>query len=417
MAAFGDWQDELFAALQETLLDPSTANEKQHLVQTRAFCALGTLDKNQPGLVPFLWQATQEGDSGGRIYSFIALRKLGFDASDLPALTRLLQGTSSSATSPALRVFLPEAIQEVLLRDPALASEHLGGLVQILNESGDFRTRFGAASALLGTSSAADSQVIETLRQGLREGLNVSPTDSRGIYVNAATKHARVAAEAAKPLVPDLLEVARTSHNPIQRDQAWQAIDQIQPERRAELPDLDEALTRITGIQQLGEIVNDGLGSQEELVRALGEPGTALKAAISLGESGVNAPEIIPAMLAALPSMEQEGREQVVKAIGQLNPQLKVERVPSEVMFEAVIFATSALDRRPEAQRDPRVEKVLLDQQAFSTWRTPDEILGVMKKLAELDSETARAFADGLAEKDAALASRARQLLQPSTQP
>lgn len=416
MAAFGNWQGELLAALQEVLLDPSTAQEKQYLVQTRAFDALGSMDKNVPGLLPFLWQAAHQGDSGG-LFAFMALRRLEFDSSDLPALTRLLQETSSSGRSPALRTFLPEAIQELILRNPTAASEHLGGLVQILNETSDFKTRFSAASTLLGTPSAVDSQVIETLRQGLREGLNVSPTDYRGMYVNAAIKHARAAAEAAKPLVPDLLEVARTSQNNYQRDEAWQAIGQIQPELRTELADLDQALHRITEAQQLRENVNDGVGTQEDLIRALGEPSTALKAAIDLGESGVNAPEIIPAMLAALPSMEEEDREKVVKAIRQLNPQIKVERVPSDVMVEGVIYANSAFDRRPKAQRDPRVEQVLLDQEAFNTWRTPDEILGVMKKLAGLDSETARAFADGLAEKDAALANRARQLLQPSTQP
>ncbi|MBN9691873.1 MAG: sigma-70 family RNA polymerase sigma factor [Verrucomicrobia bacterium] len=416
MTAFGNWQGELFVALQEVLLDPNTSHPKQYLVQTRAFDALGSMDKNLPRLLPFLWQATHEGNWGGRLGAFMALKRLGFDSSDLPALTRLLR-ESSTGGSPALRMFLPEAIQELILRNPTAASEHLGGLVQTLNEASDLRTRFSAASTLLGTPSVVDSRVIETLRQGLREGLNVSPTDYRGMYVNAAIQHARAAAEAAKPLVPDLLVVARTSHKDYERDQAWQAIDQIQPELRTELPDLDEALTRIAGVQQLRETVTDGFGTQEDLVRALSEPATALKAAISLGESGVNAPEIIPAMLAALPSMKEEDREKVVKAIRQLNPQMTVERVPSDVMVEGVIFANSALDRRPNALRDPRVEQVLLDQEAFNTWRTPDEILGVMKKLAELDAETARAFADGLAEKDAVLASRARQFLPPATPP
>lgn len=417
MAAFGDWKDELFAALQGSIPDSSTFNEEQLIVQTRTFCALGMMDKNVPGLVPFLWQSTHQGDPGRRLGAFIALKRLGFDPSDLPALTRLLQETSSPGTLIAMRMYLPEAIQDLILRNPAAASEHLGGLIQILNETTDFATRFSAASTLIGTASAVDPLVIETLRQGMREGLNLSPTDYRGMYVNAAIQHARAAAEAAKPLVPDLLEVARTSHYVPERDQAWQAIGQIQPELRTELPDLDEALTRIAGVQQLRETVTDGFGTQEDLVRALSESATALKAAIDLGERGVNAPEIIPAMLAALPSMKEEDREKVVKAIQQLNPQIKVERVPSDVMVEGVIFANSALDRRPNALRDPRVERLLLEQEVPSTWRTPDEILGVMKKLAELDAETARAFADGLAEKDAVLASRARQLLPPATPP
>ena len=105
-------------------------------------------------------------------------------------------------------MFLPEAIQDIILRNPAAASEHLGRLVQVLNGTSDFATRLSAASALIGTASGVDPLVIETLRQGLREGLNASPTDYRGIYVNAAITRAEAAAEAAKPLVPDLLELA-----------------------------------------------------------------------------------------------------------------------------------------------------------------------------------------------------------------
>jgi RNA polymerase sigma factor (sigma-70 family) len=417
MAAFGDHQEQLFAALRQAVLEPSPAGDRHHLPAGRALRAMGQLSKSLPGLTPFLWEKTGQGEWLIRVAAFSALRQLGFESSDLPALTRLLGDSTHENASPALRAALPRAIDDVFRKSPEASAAYLPSLVEVFEGASDSFTRFAAAAALLGTPEGSDSRVIETLRNGLREGLNVSITDRRTINVNLAIERAGAAGDAAKPLVPDLLEVARTSGEVHQRNAAWLAIGQIQPELRAEIPELDQAITRDAETRQVREAVSQGFGTQDELMRALRDPATALKAATTLGETGVHSPEVIPAMVAALAGMDEESRDQVVAAIHKLDPQAQIERVPSEVMFDAVIFADSAFEAHPAADRKVEVERLLSDQRMFSSWRTRDEILGVAKRLAALDVSTAQAFAKGIAEKDPALADQARQFIPPLAAP
>ena len=413
MAAFGGRHDELFATLKEVLLELDSAEDAEGgrgLVRMRAIITMGELNKNVPGLTSFLWETAWQSDWSGRVGAFSALRKLGLESSDLPALTQLLQDT-------AMRRSVPYAIHEILRRDAGAAAAHLPGLVKVFEEAADPVTRFSAATVLLGTSHGNDPRVIESIRDGLREGLNVSITDHRGVNVGIAIERAAAAGAVAKPLIPDLLEVARTSHESYQQDAAWLAIGQIQPELRAQIPELDQAMTRDAETRQTRQDVSQGFATHDDLIRALGDPATALQAATTLGRTGIQSPEAIPAMIAALAGMDEDSRDQVVQAIHQLDPQAPIERVPADVMFDGVIFADSTFDSRPASEKDPRVERLISDQRMHHTWRTREEILNVTRKLAALDVQVAQAFANGIAEKDPVLAAQARQLIASPAEP
>jgi len=416
MATFGQRQNELFATLKEAFLDPSLAGRPRGLVQTRALLAMRGLDKNVPGLTSFLLETARQDvrNNAGAIWT---LRKLGLEPSDLPALIRLLEDMAGGNPSPAPWSPLPDAIREVFLQDPEAAAAHLPDLVRVFEETADPAVRFSAASALLQTSYSDDPRVIESIRSGLREGLNYSSADGRNAVVGIAIERASAAGAAAKPLIPDLLEVARTSQESYQRDAAWLAIGQIQPELRAQIPELDQAMTRDAETRQAREDISQGFATHDDLIRALGDPATALKAATALGDTGIQSPEAIPAMIAALTGMDENSRDQVVEAIHRLDPQAQVERVPADVMLHGAIFAESAFDSRPASERDPRVERLISDQRMHHTWRTRDEILTVTKKLADLDVQIAQAFANGIAEADPALADQARQLIARPAEP
>ncbi|MBX3732469.1 MAG: sigma-70 family RNA polymerase sigma factor [Verrucomicrobiae bacterium] len=420
MAAFGGRHDELFATLREVFLEPDSTEDAEggrRLARMRAINAMGELNKNVPGLTSFLWETAWRSDWSGRVGAFSALRKLGLESSDLPALTELLRETAKVDGSPAMRRFLPDAIHEVFRQNPEATSQHLPGLVKLFEETADPVTRFSAATVLLGTPHGTDPRVIESIRDGLREGLNVSIADHRGVNVDVAIEHAAAAGEAAKPLIPDLLEVARTSHESYQQDAAWLAIGQIQPELRAQIPELDQAMTRDAETRQARQDVSQGFATHDDLIRALGDPATALQAATTLGRTGIQSPEAIPAMIAALAGMDEDSRDQVVQAIHQLDPQAPIERVPADVMFHGVIFADSTFDSRPGSEKDPRVERLISDQRMHHTWRTREEILNVTRKLAALDVQIAQAFANGIAEKDPVLADQARQLIASPARP
>ena len=417
MAAFGNPQDDLFATLRLAVLEPGSAEDRRHLPVTRAIRAMGQLNKSLPGLTPFLWEHVAQGEWLVRVGAFSALRQLGLESSDLPALTQLLADSTHENASPALRTALPRAINEIFQKWPEASAAYLPGLVNAFEGATDSFTRLSLAAALLGTPEGSDSRVIAALREGLHQGLNVSITDRRTINVNLAIERAGAAGEIAKPLVPDLLEVARTSGEPHQRTAAWLAIGQIQPELRTEIPELDQAIRQDIEARQVREVIAQESGTPEELMRALRDPATALKAATTLGETGVYSPEVVSGMVAALAGMDEESRDQVVEAIHKLDPQAQIDRVPSDVMFNAVIFADSAFEAHPHSERKVEVERLLSDQRMFSSWRTRDEMLAVAKKLATLDVSTAEAFARGIAEKDPALADQARKLFPPSATP
>jgi len=411
MDAFGDRHDELFALLKEAFLGADSADDEQRLLRTRAIYAMGHLNKALPGLTAFLWETTRQGDWNGRVGAFSALRRLGLESSDLPALTRLLEETAKVGGSPAMQRFVPDAIHQAFRQNPEAAAAYLPDLVKVFEGTSDPDTRFSAASALLGTPLGNDPRMIETIRNGLRDGLNVSITDRRGVKVGIAIERAAAAGSAARPLIPDLMEVARTSHEPYERTAAWLAIGQIQPELRAEIPELDEAMIHDEETRQIRQDVSQGFATHEDLVRALRDPATAVRAAKDLGDTGISSPEIIPAMMAAMEGMDEDSRDQVAAAIQKLDPHAAIERVPAEVMFHGVIFASSTADSQASNSKNPQLERLLSDLHMFHSWRTPEEIFNVTRKLAVLDIGTAQAFLNGLAEKDPALAERARRVM------
>ncbi|MBN8246041.1 MAG: sigma-70 family RNA polymerase sigma factor [Verrucomicrobia bacterium] len=415
MAAFGSRREDLFATLRKVVLDPSSSD--QDYMRMRALGALGTLEKSVPGLTSFLWETTRQGDWIGRVGAFSALRRLGLESGDLPALTRLLEDTATVGGSPAMRRFVPEGIHQAFRQNPQAAAAYLPDLVKLFEVTSDPYTRFSAASALLGTPQGSDPRVIETIRTGLREGLNVAPTDHRGVSVGIAIERAAAAGSAARPLIPDLMEVARTSHESYERTAAWLAIGQIQPELRAEIPELDQAMTRDAATRQTRQDVSQGFATHEDLVRALSDPATAVRAARDLSDTGIRSPEVIPAMIAALDGMDEDSRDQVAAAIQKLDPQASIERVSADAVLEGVIYANSAADLRTADSNHPRLERVLNELRMFHTWRTTEEIFKATRNLAALDVATAQAFVNGLAEKDPALAERARQQIAAQSKP
>ncbi len=411
MAAFGDRQEEVFTVLKEAFFDSQWNDDEKRLVHLRALYAMGELGKEVPGLLSFLWETTGHGDGGDRVMALVALQKLGLEPSDLPALTRLLAG-SGTGGSPALRSRLPVAIRDVYQRNPEAAGPYLTELVGVLEGATDPVIQFGAACALLGTPSGADPRVIEIIRNGLHEGLNASRTDGRSVNVHIAIDSAAAAGEAAKPLIPDLLEVARSSSEVYQRDAALLAVGRIQPELRPDHPELDQAMTHDEETRRVREGISEGSATYEDLIQALRDPAAAVQAATTLGEAGLNLPEVVPALIAALAGKEEDSRDQIVEAIHKIDPQVQIERVSGDAMFEAVIWAGSAFDSRPPGEKDPQVESLLLDLRAYITWRTPEEVMDIVKNLAALDAPTGQAFVNGLAEKDPGLANRARQIME-----
>lgn len=413
MTAFGDRQEEVFAVLKEAFLDPTWAEEeKKSLAHSRALSAMGELGKEVPGLLPFLWETTDRGDGGDRVMALMALQKLGLEPSDLPALTRLLPD-SRTGESRSLQHILPLAIRHVYQRNPKATAPYLTELVGVLEGATDPLTQFGAACALLGTPPGVDPRVIEIIRNGLHEGLDAPPFDQRRSNVPIAIKNARDAGDMAKPLIPDLLEVARLSSEAEHRNAALLAVGRIQPELRADLPELDQALVQDEEKRRVRESVSEDSATHEDLLQALRDPLAAVPAATILGEAGLNLPEVVPALIAALAEKDEDSRDQIVEAIYKIDPQVEIKRVPDEVVRDGLEWAHLMLAPRHFSEKD-NVTRLLLHQNIYTTWRTREELLDLVKNLAASDVPIARAFVKGLAEKDPGLADRAQQLIDSS---
>ncbi|MFO1461061.1 MAG: sigma-70 family RNA polymerase sigma factor [Verrucomicrobiota bacterium] len=406
MAAFGGRQAELFAALQAAFLDQSFSFSEQRAVRTRALLAMRQLDKSLPGLTSFLWD-TVRNDNINRPGALFTLRKLGLESADIPALMGLLDSMSIEKQD-VLWSPVPDTIRDVLVRNPEAAAANLPGLLEQLGRASDPSLRFSIASALLGIPGADDPRIMDAIRGGLRTGLQLPATEGGDSVVVMAIELAAKSGESAKPLIPDLLYLAKTSDVPYQRNAAWLAIGKIQPELIVSIPELDQAIKSDSEIRRIRQDFAQGIATPDDLVRALHDPAIQLEAAQTLAETGISSPEVINELMTALQGMSEDRRDLVVAAIQKMDPLAAIERVPADVVFDGVISARSAATSPKSTSNNPRLER-LLSELGESTWRTPEEVLAATRNLAALDIAAAQAFVKGLSNRDPKLADRALQ--------
>ncbi len=408
LGLFGNRRDAAFEVLKAAVRDPATLGDLTGLrvgdpalmVRDRARAAMAELGKDVPGLMDFLWKAALANENGEGVTALFSLKRLGLVAKDLPALTAMLADPGQD--SPAMRRYLPLTIAEVYAKEPEAAATWLPGLVSLLNDA-DPKVRFGAACALIRTPAGPDPRIMELIGAGLKG------KDTTDCLLAAETLAA--VGDRAKPLVPALLDYAKSTPDQNLRSEALRAVGRIQPELRTEMPELDQVMRKDAQSAQLTEKFETGSAGLEDMVKGMEDPRLALNSASRLGDLGPAAASAVPNLLKVLWGKNEDDREQIVQAIHKVDPTVKIERVSSEAVMNGVIAAVSELDGKPEAQQSPELQQLLLEHRKYSTWYTRSELIDLARQLAVRDPDVYRAFVKAIIEKDPALADS----LQPKT--
>ena len=401
LGLFGNRRDAAFEVLKAAVRDPAALgdltglrlDDPAFMVRDRARGAMAELGKDVPGLTDFLWKTALANENGEGVSALFSLKRLGLVAKDLPALTAMLADPGQD--SPAMRRFLPLTIAEVYSKEPEAATAWLPGLTSLLDDA-DPKVRFGAACALIRTSAGQDPRIMEAIGAGLK--------GKDEIDCLLASETLAAVGDRARPFVPALLDYAKSTPDQNLRSEALRAVGRIQPELRAEMPELDQVMRQDAQSAQLTEKFETGSATVEDVVKGLQDPRLALTSASRLGDLGPAAASAVPNLLQALWGKNEDDRDQIVQAIHKIDPTVKVERVSPETVMNGVVVAQSELDAKPKASQNPELQVLLLEQRKFSTWYTRPELIDLARQLAARDPDIYRAFVKAVIEKDPTLA-------------
>ena len=412
---FGDRRDAAFAALRDFVsrpldkaADPNSSEAWLHeLARGRAFSALGTLPRDVPGLRPFLWEHARSKDAGDAPSAFIALKQLGFDASDAPDLVERMK--HADVRSPALNRVLSESVRNLLRTHPDAAGAWTPEVIALLDDSNP-RVRLRAASALMGTPDGGDPRVVETLRSGLGAG---------EVEALLAIEAAKAGADRSQGLIPDLKAYADTAERPHLKSLALKAIAAIDANAGETLPEVAAEQARAASSEAIRSRVNSATRTFDDLVAGLREPAVAEIAATALADWGAGAASALPALRAALAGRDEESRDRIVDAMRKIDPSVQVERVPFDTVLHGVVFGGSEI---PDGTKDPglrEADRWMEEFRMHSTWFTPEELADLARRLGDRAPAVAEAFLRGIADKDTVLAARLRSAAvgQPTPPP
>jgi hypothetical protein len=408
LAQFGPRQDLAFDVLREFLTQPdppletgdSPGSRANELARHRALTALGTFDRNLPGLRPFLWDLARSGSAGDESTSLLVLRQLGFDGADLPLLVDRL--THSSSRLLTVNRGLPQAIRQLAQTHPESFVPFAAELMGLLNHP-DARIQLRAASALMGLPQGQDPRVVELLRSALKSG---------ELEALIAIEAASAGGDPARSLIPDLMAYATAAERPHIRESALKAIASIQPDAIASMPEVAEVQARAAESEAIRNRVSSATRTFDDLVAGLREPSVAVTAATALADWGTAAASTLPALRSALAGMDEDSRDRIVEAMRRIDPSVQVERVPFDTVFSGVIHGSSVLPGQPLDPALRHADQLLMDYRMHPTWCTPEELTTLTQKLAFKTPSVAEAFLRGIADKDPALASRLRASLE-----
>lgn len=391
--AFAD-KNAAFATLKAAIAHPEdlfTGNlgvgHPEDLVRTHAIRAMGLIASEVPEVKPFLWELYQtRPDVAQALYAIMELKSIGLTSEDLP---KVIEGMGGLNRSPAGRRYVPQAIADIIAADPAASAPAISALQELLSSS-DEKLRFSAASALA-TSKLDDPRVAEALAKPLTNSDNFATRLSVEALAKAGPKAAQ--------FLPALLDVAKSTSDEYLRRDTFRAIAAIQPDATQLDPDVARFVATDASERELGERLENGGASIDDLMAALRLPQYATKAADRIGELGSFGSKALAGLREALEGKDEDARNRILDAIHKVAPDTKIERVDSKTMSDAMISTDVSLGARGNDYQDP-VTKLVMERRAFNTWWTRDEVVSFAKRLNALDPTVARVFVSNVTERD-----------------
>lgn len=379
---FGDHQLDqrvAFGVLRETVGDTEL------FVRAGSIFGIGYLGKSLPEATPFLWNLLYSASARDHWHIFEALRKIGFGLWDMPQLTVLLGDPITDGS--ILTELVPEAIAGLIQNNPVAAKPYLSAIEDLLDDPNP-DTRFRAALALIKSEGVNNPKIFSALH-----ALFQRPNDHRNEYYRfLAAKTLGNSGPSARPLVPDMLEFAKSASEIGVQEAVYDSIAMIQPDLGAQNPEVAKALKEQQDDQMWAKKWKAGAYTLDDLRAALRNPQQALTAANHLARMGAGAKIAVPDMIRALWGRDEDTRNAILTDIHKVDPQAPVRKIDMATIITGNV--QEVLNQEPNTQQNKLLKQDLLNLNFSSGWCLPEELAAFTNKLAVQDPEAYRAFVD-----------------------
>jgi len=392
---FSNNREAAFAVLKEAsnetnmLVNAGRTIDTNNFVRAGALYGMGQLGKSVPEVQPLLWAVIYSPSRKyiDRSMAFAALKKIGFQAQDIPALAELI--SSPACDRNILTKEVPETISALIENNPPAAQSYLPSVEDLLEDSNP-DTQFRAALALVKNEGASNPKIFSALHALFQRPNN----RDNGYYKSMAAQVLGEAGPAAKPLVPDLLEFAKLP------DEAYtyQLVAKIAPEVGSQVPEVAQALKEQRHEQMWAEKWKSGLYTLDDLRAALKEPNQTLIAAKYLAEMGAPAKAAVPEMIQAIWGKDEDTRDDILADIHKIDPQVTVTKIDlnKERIDVGLGSAHSVLEKMPASQQNRALANSCFKMYFGGGWVLPDELAALTNSLADQAPKAYQAYLEGL---------------------
>ena len=375
---FGLYRREAFNVLLEN------SSDSEEFVRAGAISGMGYLGKYLPETSPVLWSMIYTSPSRERWLIFKALQQIGFTPSDLPALTGLLtNGPISDGTY--LTKIVPEAVAGLIEANPQAAKPYLASVENLLDDSNP-DIRFRAALALIKSEGTNNPKIFTSLHELFQRPNNRLSE----YYKNYAVGILGDVGPAAQPLVPDLLEFAKSATEIGVQQAAYDAVAKIEPDSSSQNDDVAKALKQQQDAKTWEEKWKSGSYSIDDLRAALKDPNQALIAANHLAEMGTNAHAAAPDMLRALWGKDEDTRNKILEDIHKVDPRVVVTKISMDSVSTGGLH--EFLDKQSPTQKNKMLQQDVVTLELFSGWCLPEELADFTNKLAQQNQDAYKVF-------------------------
>jgi RNA polymerase sigma factor (sigma-70 family) len=376
---FGLYRREAFSVLVES------SSDSEEFVRSGAVSGMGYLGKYLPEASPVLWNIIYTSESRVRSPIFRALQQIGFEPSDLPALAGLLTNGPVS-NGNILTKLVPEAIAGLIEANPQAEKPYLASVENLLDDS-DPDIRFRAALALIKSEGTNNPKIFTSLHE-----LFQRPNKDRHgeYYKDIAAGILGDVGPTAQPLVPDLLEFAKSASEIGVQEAVYSAVAKIEPDSSSRNPDVAKALKQQEDYKMWEEKWKSGSYSFDDLRAALKDPNQALIAANHLAEMGARAKDAVPDMVKALWSKDEDTRNKILEDIHKIDPQVTVTKISMTSINTGNVH--EVLDKQPDTQQNKILKEDLITLELFSGWCLPEELAAFTNKLAQQNQDAYKVF-------------------------
>jgi len=382
--AFGLYRRDAFNVLLDYSYNSDTNTiHSEEYVRVGSIFGMGYVGKYLPEVPPTLWAMISSAPIIDRFYIFSALKQIGFTTDDLPALTGLLADEDSM--HGLLSRNLPQAIADVLKDNPQSVASYIPPLENLL-ENGGSNAQFRVALALIESQGTNNPNVLPAIH-----ALFQRPNDRHNQYYKLlAAEILGDVGQTAQPLVPDLLDFAKSASEIGVQESVYDAIAKIEPDTASQNEGVAEALKKQQDAKMWDEKWKSGKYTFDDLLAALKDPNQAYIAADHLAEMGTNAVAAVPDMIKALWGMNEALRNNILDDIHKVDPQMVVTKIYVTSFNTGNLH--EFLDKQPPTQQIKLLQQDVVNFEWFSGWVLPEEFADFTNRLAQQNLDAYKDF-------------------------